>query len=145
MSETITVSRPEADDVIGRYVDFWNAEFAGDQKRLASLTFTDGVEYHAPIGVLRGAGAMIEFRNEFAHHQDGVRLRLTADPEVLDDRARLRWEILVGPDQSPFAAGTDVVLFGEDGRISSVGAFVDRAPAGFDPHADRDPAREGRW
>jgi hypothetical protein len=66
---------------------------------------------------------------------------------MLDDRARLRWEILVGPEESSFAAGTDVVQFDEDGRISSVSAFVDRAPVGFDPHADRDlaPAREGRW
>jgi hypothetical protein len=147
MSETTTRSSQGADATIGRYVDFWNAEFAGDQRRLASLTFTDGVEYHAPIGVLHGAGAMIEFRNEFAHHQNGVRLRLTAEPEVLDDRARLRWEILVGPEQNSFAAGTDVVLFDQDNRISSVSAFVDRAPVGFDPHADRDPAptREGRW
>jgi hypothetical protein len=147
MSDTVALSGPAADDAIERYVDFWNAEFAADQSRLASLTFTECVEYHAPIGVLRGAGAMIDFRNEFALHQEGVRLRLTAEPEVLDDRARLRWEILVGPDQASFAAGTDVVQFDEDGRISAVSAFVDRPPVGFDPHAEADPAdrREGRW
>jgi hypothetical protein len=147
MSETVALSRLGAEDAIERYVDFWNAEFAGDQQRLASLTFADRVEYHAPIGVLHGADAMIDFRNEFALHQEGVRFRLTAAPEVLDDRARLRWEILVGPDGVSFAAGTDVVQFDGDGRIGSVSAFVDRAPVGFDPHADHDPTprREGRW
>ena len=145
MTETLTASGPRHADIIERYVRFWNAEFAGDQRRLADLAFTDDVAYHAPIGVIRGADALIGFRNEFSHRMGAVEFRLSAEPDVLDDRARLRWEVLV--EGQSFAAGTDVVLLAEDGRISSVSAFLDRAPAGFDPHAEERVAvaREGRW
>ncbi|MFH8381496.1 hypothetical protein ACH4E7_11205 [Kitasatospora sp. NPDC018058] len=34
-----------------------------------------------------------------------------------------------------FAAGTDVVQLDEDGRITAVTVFVDRAPEGFDAAA----------
>jgi hypothetical protein len=136
---------------IERYVRFWNAEFAGDQRRLAAMTFTDDVEYHAPIGDLRAAESLIDFRNEFAGQMGAVAYRLREEPDVVGDRARVRWEIRVGDDLgTSFAEGTDVLVFGDDGRIISATTFLDRAPEGFDPHGG--PAipgatgrTEGRW
>jgi hypothetical protein len=133
---------------IEHYVKFWNAEFSGDQSRLASLAFTDDVSYHAPIGVLHGTGSLIEFRNEFADNMGAIEFRLRAEPEALADRARLRWEILVGTGGvTSFAEGSDVVLFADDGRISSISTFLDRAPEGFELHDDHHGrrGREGRW
>jgi hypothetical protein len=133
---------------IESYVRFWNAEFAGDQRRLASATFADDVEQHAPIGILHAAESLIGFRNEFAAQMGTVEYRLREEPDVVRDRARLRWELRVGTDPvTSFAEGTDVLFFGDDGRISSVTTFLDRAPAGFDPHAGQEqrPRREGRW
>jgi hypothetical protein len=59
--------------------------------------------------------------------------RSRQEPEFHHDRARLKWEIMVG--DTSFAEGTDVLAFDADGRIDSVTAFLDRAPEGFDPHA----------
>ncbi|WP_210943669.1 hypothetical protein [Streptomyces sp. MK37H] len=57
-------------------------------------------------------------------------------PQVHHHRARLQWEILTGDcDGTSFATGTDVIQLDEDGRISSVIAFPDRAPEDFDPEA----------
>lgn len=146
MTETTTPGLRHA-ATIENYVKFWNAEFSRDQKRLASLAFADDVSYHAPIGVLHGSDSLIEFRNEFAEHMGSVEFRLRAQPEALADRARLRWEILVGSGlPTSFAEGTDVVMLADDGRISSISTFLDRAPEGFDPHGEHDVQRsEGRW
>jgi len=45
----------------------------------------------------------------------------------------VRWELLRGDDS--FAEGTDILVVDDNGRISSVTTFLDRAPTGFDPHA----------
>ncbi|MEU5538783.1 hypothetical protein [Streptomyces sp. NPDC020362] len=60
-------------------------------------------------------------------HADGER------PQVHHRRAGIRSEILAGDgEETSFATGTDVIVLDEDGRISSVTVFLDRAPEGFD-------------
>ncbi|MCF6521742.1 nuclear transport factor 2 family protein [Streptomyces sp. JJ36] len=119
-----------------QYVRFWNAGTEEEQRRLAAAAFTDDVEYRAQIGVLSGAQALMDFRNQFADHMGTVALRPRRQPEVHHDRARFQWEILTGDGAGEsFATGTDVLQFEEDGRISSVTVFLDRAPEGFDPEA----------
>lgn len=134
MADTTTAPTSRHEATVERYVRFWNAGDPGEQQRLAADTFLDDVEYHAPVGLLRGPGALIEFRDQFAQHMDPVVFRRLRAPEIHHDRARLAWEIEVHGGR-PFAAGTDVLEFATDGRIASVSAFVDRAPEGFDPHA----------
>lgn len=118
-------------EIADRYTAFWNASTDEDQQRLAALTFVDAVEYHAPIGVLTGAQAMIGFRQEFTNHVPTARLVAREVPERHHDRMRFRWEIVVGDEES-FATGTDVLELDGDGRISSVTSFLDRAPEGFE-------------
>ncbi|MFI5488761.1 nuclear transport factor 2 family protein [Micromonospora echinaurantiaca] len=132
MTETTAPSR-QHEATVERYLRFWNAGTPEEQQRLAATTFTDDIEYHAPVGVLAGRQALIDFRDRFAQHMGTVAFRSREEPQIHHDRARLRWEIEVGAE--PFAAGTDVLAFDPDGRISSVSAFLDRAPEGFDPHA----------
>ena len=121
-------------EIADRYTAFWNASTDEDQRRLAALTFVDGVEYHAPIGVLTGAQAMIGFRNRFAQHAPDFSFRPRAEPDAHHTRARLQWELLTGG--STFATGTDVLELDGAGRITSITGFLDQAPEGFDPGAD---------
>ncbi|MFJ8577947.1 nuclear transport factor 2 family protein [Micromonospora sp. NPDC093277] len=121
-------------ETIDRYVRFWNAEKPDEQRELAAETFTDDVEYCAVIGVFAGREALIGFHGQFTQHMPTAVLHRREEPQVHHDRARLRWEIEVDEGKA-FAAGTDVLVFDPDGRISSVTAFLDRAPEGFDAHA----------
>lgn len=143
---TETALPPRYARTIESYVRFWNAEFAGDQKRLAAASFAADVEYHAPLGVLHAAESLIDFRNEFAEQMGAVVYLMRAEPDVVGDRARVRWEIRVGDGlRTSFAEGTDVLVFDADGRIASATTFLDRAPDGFDAGAGVGPLPEGRW
>ncbi|MFC7219210.1 hypothetical protein ACFQLX_13685 [Streptomyces polyrhachis] len=86
------------------------------------------------LGVLTGAPALADFCDQFLDHMGPAVLRLREEPRLHHDRARLRWEILLG-DGTSFAAGTDVVHLDGDGRISAITAFLDRTPEGFYPGA----------
>jgi len=142
MTETTAQSAPQTETAVEQfeqleqYVRFWNAGTEQEQRRLAAAVFADGVEYRAQIGILSGAQALMDFRNQFAAHLGTVSLRPRRRPQVHHDRARHEWEILTGEgDGVSFATGTDIVQFDEDGRIGSVTVFLDRAPEGFDPEA----------
>lgn len=118
---------------IARYLRFWNSDPGPEQQALAEQTFRSDVRYHAPLGERAGVEQLLELSREFTEHLGDVAFRARSEPEVVRGRARLRWEILRGDDS--FAEGTDVLVVDAQGRVASVTTFLDRAPAGFDPHA----------
>ncbi|TDE93898.1 isomerase [Occultella glacieicola] len=121
------------DRIITGYTRFWNTADPAERSRVAATVFTDEIDYHATVGVLTGAHSLGAFRDEFVGHVGGATLRHLDEPDLLPDRARLRWEILL-TDGTSFATGTDVLVLAPDGRIASVTAFLDRAPEGFADH-----------
>ncbi|MBZ2196536.1 isomerase [Occultella gossypii] len=127
---TITTDR-----ILDDYARFWNTADPAERSRIAAGVFSGDVDYHAAVGVLTGAQALGGFRDEFIEHMGEATLVHLGEPDRLTDRARLRWEIVLA-DGTSFAAGTDVLVLAEDGRISSVTAFLDRAPEGFADHHD---------
>lgn len=130
MTETTVEDRTE---VLDQYVEFWNAETADQQRRIAGTVFAEPLEYHAPIGVLAGVAQLINFRGQFIENMGSASLVLRRPPETHHDRARLLWEIQLAGGES-FATGTDVIAFTPEGRIGSISSFLDRAPEGFDQH-----------
>jgi hypothetical protein len=119
---------------VEQYVRFWNAGAPEEQQRLASATFTEGVRYYAPIGVLSGPPALIGFREQFAQHMGAVAFRPRQEPEIHHGRARLMWRIDT-QEKTPFATGTDILVFDPDGHVTTVTTFLDQPPEGFDPGA----------
>jgi hypothetical protein len=138
MTETL-VQDPAFARLVEAYVRFWNAGTEEQRHRSAAAAFAGDVEYRAPIGILGGTQALTAFRDRFVGHMGTVEFRLRGRPQTHHDRARLAWEILT-EDGSSFATGTDVLHLDEDGRISSVTVFLDRAPEGFgtDAHHEAD-------
>jgi hypothetical protein len=120
-------------DTMTQYLAFWNAQTLSDQQHLAEETFTRDVHYYAPIGVLAGTDALITFRDQFVDHVGPMRFQARSQPEAHNGRMRLQWDIRLADGES-FATGTDVMVLEPDGRISSITAYLDQAPAGVDPH-----------
>ncbi len=124
-------TRPQPLETVERYEAFWNAGTSDEQRRIATEVFVDEIEYRALPGVLTGVDAMIDFRTQLVEHVGAVTYRSRTAPDHHHDRARLRWEIVLA-DGTSFAEGTDILTLTSDGRVSSVTAFLDRAPQGFD-------------
>lgn len=131
MTDTINEKSPAP--TLDRYLEFWNADPGPALAELAREVFTDDIRYVAPIGEYAGIAALVGLRRQFQEHLGTVVFQAGAAPEFHHDRARLRWEVVRG--EEPFATGTEVLRIREDGRISEVTAFLDRAPEGFDPGA----------
>ena len=126
----MTTTIPTSLTTTERYLAFWNTTDAAGKQRLAAQTFTPDVGYHAPIGVLTGPAALIEFHREFVGRVPGAVLVSRQVPDRHHDRVRVKWEIVL-PGEESFATGTDVLVLDEDGRIASITSFLDRPPAGF--------------
>jgi ketosteroid isomerase-like protein len=127
MTETTTRTATAVD----RYLAFWNTPDAAERDRLACDTFAREVEYVAPAARAEGCAAVLAFADELLSHVRSHRFEAREEPDVYDDRLRLRWRA-VSPDGSEFATGTDVLHVRPDGLISAVSTFLDRAPDGFD-------------
>ncbi|MFE6237031.1 nuclear transport factor 2 family protein [Cellulosimicrobium sp. NPDC057862] len=129
MTETTTRTAT----AVERYLEFWNTADAAERDRLACGTFSRDVEYVAPVTRAVGCDAVLAFATELLTHVARHRFEARAEPDLLEDRLRLRWRALA-PDGSEFATGTDVLQVRPDGLVSSVTTFLDRAPDGFAPH-----------
>ena len=129
----MTENHIDPNSAIERYVAFWNAASADEQRRLAAATFASRISYHAPAGVMSGADELINFRNQFAEHAPDYVFQPRTEPQAHHGRARLQWELVVAGES--FATGTDVLEVDDDGRVAAIVSFLDRAPQGF-AHAD---------
>lgn len=119
---------------LDRYLRFWNTPAAdGGSDAPATGVFTEEIRYCAPVGVLTGRQALIDFREQFLRHMETVAFRARREPEIHHGHARLLWRLEVRGEE--FATGTDVLAFDRDGRVDTVTAFLDKAPEGFAPHS----------
>jgi hypothetical protein len=129
MTETanqLTTTQAEA------YVRFWNLT-EEHQRELGRELFAPDVVQYAPVGELSGLDSLIGFTRRFADAMGDYAFRRRSMPEQHHGRIRIQWELL--HEDASFAEGTDVLTLDSEGRVASVTTFLDRAPAGFDPHA----------
>src|SRR4051794_14590679 len=91
MTETATATVSTAVD---NYLRFWNAGPGEEQRQLATTVFNPEVDHHGPLGVRVGPDALVELSKQFTENLGHLGFQARIDPEVMGDRARLKWEIL---------------------------------------------------
>ncbi|MEU0313426.1 isomerase [Nocardioides sp. NPDC006273] len=119
------------------YVSFWNLS-AEEQRTLGATLFTADVARSTPIGESAGLEALIDFTRQFTEGVGAYTFVARAEPDAHHKHVRVRWEIR--KEEGSFAEGTDVLGLDRSGRIATITAFIDRAPAGFDPDAHHEEA-----
>lgn len=116
------------EDAIQRYFAAWNASGAEEVEKAVAAAFTEDGTYTDPLVEVKGHEG-IAAAISGAHAQfPGYAFKQTGTPDAHHDIARFTWELVSKADGSAPAAGFDVIVLAEDGRIRTVNGFLDRLP-----------------
>lgn len=121
------------DDVARRYIAAFNEpDAAARRERIAGL-FAPDATYTDPMADVSGVDGIDGFVGAAKAQLAGFEFRLLGPVDAHHDQARFRWEagpteVLDGPGDAP-VIGFDVVVTGDDGRITRVHGFLDAVPA----------------
>ncbi|MER6681920.1 nuclear transport factor 2 family protein [Streptomyces olivaceoviridis] len=111
-----------------RYFAAWNADGAEAIAKAVSEAFTEDATYTDPLVDVAGHEGLAAVIAG-AHEQfPGFEFRQKGSVDGNHHIARFSWDLVSTADGSSPAGGSDVITIAEDGRISSVSGFLDRAP-----------------
>lgn len=116
-------------NTVTQYLAIWNEEDA--EKRAAAIAelFTATAPYIDPLAAVEGhegVGAVLTgAREQFK----GLLFELHGEVDTHHNLARFQWGLVTEPGAEPIAIGFDVLVTGDDGRITGVYGFLDKVPA----------------
>jgi SnoaL-like domain len=114
-------------DVIDRYFDCWNMTDPGKRRKLIGEVWADEAEYIDPLAQVRGHEAIDANIAAVQAQFPGWVFALAGAVDAHHQQARFSWNF--GPEGAePQVVGSDVAVIAEDGRISTVLGFLDKAP-----------------
>jgi hypothetical protein len=115
-------------DLVNRYIATFNETDPERRRRLIGDLYTATARYTDPQVELEGTDQIEAFIAGTQEHFPGYAFSLGGDIDAHHGQARFNW-LATAPGQSePAYIGFDV-LVAEDGRVSSVYGFIDKAPA----------------
>jgi ketosteroid isomerase-like protein len=121
----------EAQELVERYIDTWNETNAEARGSAVASVWTDGARYVDPLADVTGRDQISALIGSIQEQGPGHVFRLVDDQiDAHHDVMRFSWELVPASGGDPLAIGFDVAVTGDDGRISSVLGFLDKAPAG---------------
>ncbi|MFF3257957.1 nuclear transport factor 2 family protein [Streptomyces sp. NPDC002932] len=116
------------DDAVERYFAAWNAAAPEELAKAVAVAFTEDAGYTDPLADVRGHDELAAAISGAQQQFPGFTFRQTGTTDGHHSLVRFSWE-LVAADGSAPVAGSDVAVLAADGRISTVGGFLDRVPA----------------
>ncbi len=115
-------------DIAERYLACWNETNAATRRSLIDKTWSDDAAYTDPLAHARGVEAIDATIAAVQGQFPGFVFTQVGDVDAHHQQARFQWGL--GPaDAEPVVIGFDVVVTGEDGRITAVLGFLDKVPA----------------
>lgn len=118
----------EINAVVDRYFAFWNEADPERRQMLASRVFADDLRYVGPLITAEGRDEIEAVAQRLASEMPGLSLQPIGEVEEHHDRLRYRWEIIRPDGETRFAAGTDIAIMAEDGRLRAITVFLDQPP-----------------
>ncbi len=113
--------------LVDRYFAAWNETDAAERDQLITGTWAEDGTYLDPVMGGEGHAGIAAMIAGFGAQFPGLRFHRNATIDAHNDRLRFSW-VLVAPNGPVIAAGTDVALLSNDGRLQSVTGFFDQAP-----------------
>lgn len=121
------------DDLARRYIAAFNEPDGTARRKLVADLFTPDATYTDPMADVAGHDGIDGVLGAARAQLAGFEFRLLGPVDAHHDQARFRWaagpaEVLDGPGDAP-VVGFDVLVTGDDGRITTVHGFLDAVPA----------------
>jgi hypothetical protein len=119
-----------AEQLVERYLDIWNEPDADARRAAVADVYADAAQYVDPLVDVTGHDQISELIGAVQQQVPGHVFRLgDAGVDAHHNVARFSWELVPAGGGESLAIGFDVAVIEEDGRISSVLGFLDKAPA----------------
>ncbi|RKT53008.1 nuclear transport factor 2 family protein [Saccharothrix australiensis] len=119
----------DVNELVQRYLAAWNETDAAARQAVLAEVFGEDAVYTDPLISVRGRDGLDAAIAGVQAQFGGLVFSLGGAVDAHHDVARFTWHL--GPaGGEPIVIGFDVVVIGDDGRISQVLGFLDRVPAG---------------
>ncbi|MEV0197702.1 nuclear transport factor 2 family protein [Nonomuraea sp. NPDC050691] len=119
----------DIDQLVQSYLAAWNETDAAARRAALAEVFAEDATYTDPLVSVRGLDGLDATIAAVQGQFGGLMFSLAGAVDAHHDIARFTWNL--GPEGAePLAVGFDVVVIGDDGRISQVLGFLDKVPAG---------------
>jgi hypothetical protein len=118
-----------ATDLVQRYLEIWNEQDPDIRLAAVELLWTDDARYVDPLAAVRGHREIADLIGAVQRQVPGHVFRLLDGIDAHHNVVRFSWELVPTDGGEAVAEGSDVAVTEDDGRISSVLGFLDRAPA----------------
>jgi hypothetical protein len=123
------IAMSNVNEAVVRYLAAWNEPEPKKRRELVAKAWSEDGTYVDAARDGRGHDNLDAMIGTAQSHFPGYRLRLASGIEAHHDYLRFSW-VAGGTAEAPlYIKGTDFVVVGGDGRITSVVGFVDAAPA----------------
>jgi SnoaL-like protein len=112
-------------EMYATYSKAWNTQDKDERRELLERAWAEDAVYvddDVPDGLV-GRDALLGYIADSHTEMPGLVVSDTTTPKVLNGRLLVRWALTQGDEQKQ--SGTDLVEFGEDGRIACVTDFYD--------------------
>jgi hypothetical protein len=116
------------DDLVNRYIEAFNETDPARRRSVIADLYTAEARYTDPQVDLEGPDQIEAFIAGTQEHFPGYAFSLGGDIDAHHSQARFNWLATAPGTSEPAYVGFDV-LVAEDGRVSSVYGFIDKAPA----------------
>ncbi len=117
----------DATAIVDAYLAIWNETDTARRRALIDTTWAVDGLYTDPVFASEGHDEIDGMVNAFQQQFPGLTFVRTGEVEAHHDRIRFTWDLLDASGEQQ-AAGTDVAVVDEDGRLRDIAGFFDLAP-----------------
>jgi hypothetical protein len=116
--------------LVDRYLAVWNEPDAAARSKAVAALWTESATFTDPLAVVTGhdsIGTVIAgARDMFPGHV----FRALPNVDGHHNIVRFGWELVPPSGGESIAAGSDIAVIAEDGRLSATYGFLDKVPGG---------------
>jgi hypothetical protein len=115
--------------LVGRYLDTWNETDPQSRRTAIASVWAEDASYLDPLASVSGHDQISDLIDAVQEQAPGHVFRLVDDwVDAHHNLLRFRWELVPASGGASIAAGFDVAITEDDGRIGRVLGFLDKAP-----------------